>query len=127
MGSDVVIKASSATLMNVATKDNAVYATYLSNKVVYEIKVLDKVDNAYSIAISSAKTMFNTAFSADWQGPDMVGNCIYFFNSDVKNNAYYLDLTKVIDRSANSLIATKLGKFSAEDNYAMLQAETEEK
>lgn len=125
--SDVVIKASSATLMNVATKDNAVYATYLSNKVVYEIKVLDKVDNAYSIAISSAKTMFNTAFSADWQGLDMVGNCIYFFNSDVKNNAYYLDLTKVIDRSANSLIATKLGKFSAEDNYAMLQAETEEK
>ncbi|MBQ8178628.1 MAG: hypothetical protein IJ033_05485 [Clostridia bacterium] len=125
--SDVVIKASSATLLKVATKDNAVYATYLSNKVVYEIKVLDKVDNAYSVALSSAKTMFNTAFSADWQGLDMVGDCIYFFNSDVKNNTYYLDLSKVVDRSNNSLIATKLGKFSAEDNYAMLEGETEDK
>ncbi len=122
--SDVVIKASSASLLKVAIKDDSVYATYLVSSVVYEIKVIEKVGGVYTIALSSAKTMFNTAFNSDWQGLDIVGNCIYFFNSDVKNNIYFLDLSKVIDRNNVSLIATKLGKFSAEDNYAMLEADT---
>ena len=125
--SDTVIKASSATLMNVETKNNEVYATYLASNVVYTIKILDKVDANYEKALGSAKTVFNSKFSADWQGLDMIGSCIYFFNSDVKNNAYYLDLNAVIDRSANSMIATQLGKFSAEDNYAMLESESANK
>ena len=54
------------------------------------------------------------------------GDVVCFFNSDVLKNAYYLDLSKVIDRSTNSLIPTQLGKFSAEDNYAMLEASDSE-
>ncbi len=125
--SDTVIKASSASLMKVEIKDNAVYATYLASNVVYSIKILDKNNTGYEKALGSAKTVFNSKFSADWQGLDMVGSCVYFFNSDVKNNAYYLDLNAVIDRSNNSMIATKLGKFSAEDNYALLESATENK
>lgn len=124
--SDMVIKASSANLMNVKVDNGSVYATYLASNVVYEIKILDKSGDTYAKALSSAKTIFNSKFDATWQGLDLVGNVVYFFNSDVKNNAYYLDLSKVIDRSSNSLIPTQLGKFSAEDNYAMLEGATSE-
>ena len=119
--SEVVIKASSANLLKVKIENDSVLATYLASNVVYEIKVLDKNNTTYTKALSSAKTMFNSKFDTTWQGLDLVGNVIYFFNSDVLKNAYYLDLSKVIDRSSNSLIPTQLGKFSAEDNYAMLE------
>ena len=117
----MVIKASSANLLKVKIENDSVLATYLASNVVYEIKVLDKNNTTYTKALSSAKTMFNSKFDTTWQGLDLVGNVIYFFNSDVLKNAYYLDLSKVIDRSSNSLIPTQLGKFSAEDNYAMLE------
>lgn len=126
--SDVVIKASSAKLLKVTEANNTVVATYLASNVVYEIKILDKTgDSTYAKALSSAKTVFNSKFDSSWQGLDVIGNVVYFFNSDVKNNAYYLDLSKVIDRSANSLLPTQLGKFNAEDNYAMLEGATETK
>ena len=126
--SDVVVKASSAKLLKVTEANNTVVATYLASNVVYEIKILDKTgDSTYAKALSSAKTIFNSKFDSSWQGLDVIGNVVYFFNSDVKNNAYYLDLSKVIDRSANSLLPTQLGKFNAEDNYAMLEGATETK
>lgn len=125
--SDVVIKASSASLFNVEIVNNEVFATYLSSNVLYRIKILEKTDSTYVKALSSAKTIFNSKFNSTWQGLDLVGGVVYFFNSDVKDNAYYLDLSKVIDRSNNSLIPTQLGKFSAEDNYAMLESATETK
>lgn len=120
--SDVVIKASSATLLKVFKDGDSVYATYIASKVGYTIKILEKTGDEYSIALGSAKTVFSSSCNTDWQAPDMVGNCVYFFHSDVKNNVYYLNLDNVIDRSENSLIATKLGKFNAEDNYAMLES-----
>lgn len=125
--SDVVIKASSATLMDVEVINNEVIATYLASSVVYEIKILEKNDNTYAKELSSAKTIFNSKFNSTWLGLDLVGDVIYFFNSDVKNNAYYLDLAKVVDRNTNTLLPTQLGKFSAEDNYAMLEGATESK
>lgn len=121
--SEVVVKSSGASLLRSQTKDNAVYVTYVASSVVYEIKVLDKTTDAYKVALSSAKTMFNSKYSTTWLGLDMIGDVIYFFNSDVKNNVYYLDLSKVVDRSANTLKATQLGKFSVEDNYGMLEAD----
>ena len=125
--SDVVVKASSATLMRVSVANDEVKATYLASNVMYEIKVLEKSGDAYSKALSSAKTIFNSKFDSAWLGVDLVGDVVCFFNSDVLKNAYYLDLSKVVDRSANTLIPTQLGKFSAEDNYAMLESSTETK
>ena len=122
--SDVVIKASSASLMKVNVANDEVKVTYLASNVMYEIKVLEKNGTAYDKALSSAKTVFNTSFDSAWQGLDLVGNVVYFFNSNVLKNAYYLDLSKVVDRSANTLTPTQLGKFSAEDNYAMLESST---
>lgn len=124
--SDVVIKASSANLLKVNVANDEVKATYLASNVIYEIKILEKAGDLYTKALSSAKTVFNSKFDSAWQGVDLVGDVVCFFNSDVLKNAYYLDLSKVIDRSTNSLIPTQLGKFSAEDNYAMLESSDSE-
>jgi len=112
--------------LKVNVANDEVKATYLASNVIYEIKILEKAGDLYTKALSSAKTVFNSKFDSAWQGVDLVGDVVCFFNSDVLKNAYYLDLSKVIDRSTNSLIPTQLGKFSAEDNYAMLESSDSE-
>ena len=119
-----VIKASSATLLDVEVANGVVSVYYTASNVTYKINVLSAVAGGYDVAISSAKTVFNGKYHSEWLSIDKVGSVIYFFNSDVLNNVYYLDLNAVIDRSANSMIASQLGKFNAEDNYAMLKAGT---
>ena len=119
-----LLTTSSATLLDVEVANGVVSVYYIASNVTYKINVLSAVAGGYDVAISSAKTVFNGKYHSEWLSIDKVGSVIYFFNSDVLNNVYYLDLNAVIDRSANSMIASQLGKFNAEDNYAMLKAGT---
>ena len=119
-----VIKASSASLLDVEVVNGVVSAYYTASNVTYKINVLSAVTGGYNVAISSAKTVFNGKYNTEWLSLDKIGSVVYFFNSDVLNNVYYLDLNAVIDRNTNSMIATQLGKFNAEDNYSMLKAGT---
>ncbi len=127
--SDVVIKASSATLLNVEEKDNVISATYLAASTGYTIDILS-VDRSsgsavYTEALRSASVVFKSKYDTAWQSVDMVGDCLYFFNTDVAKNIYYVDLNAVIDRNDNSMIATQLGKLSKEDEYELLASSTE--
>ncbi len=125
--SSVVIKASSATLLNVENNEGKVSATYIASSTGYVIDILsyDDTTSTYEVARSSARIVFNSKFDTSWLSVDMVGDCLYFFNSDVAKNVYYLDLNGVIDRSDNSMIASQLGKLSKADEYNLLSSSSE--
>lgn len=120
--SQEVIKASSATVLSVEKANDVVTVYYTVSKVLYRINVLVKKDGKYEVSRNSAVTVYSGSVATDWIGLDKAGYLVCFFNSDVKNNIYYLDLTKVVERDVNTMIATSLGKFSAEDDLAMLSS-----
>ena len=100
---------------------------YINSSKVYRISlVLDKNDTE-NLDYDSVELLFDSKYATDWLSLDLVGNTVYFFNSDVLNNIYFVNLDEVNPRNANSRIAKRLGVFSAEDVIDMLEsAETEE-
>ena len=100
---------------------------YINSSKVYGISlVLDKNDTA-NLDYDSVELLFDSKYATDWLSLDLVGNTVYFFNSDVLNNIYFVNLDEVNPRNANSRIAKRLGVFSPEDVIGMLEsAETEE-
>ena len=114
-----------------ASAESAVVVTlridYINSSKVYGISLLlDKNDTA-NLDYDSVELLFDSKYATDWLSLDLVGNTVYFFNSDVLNNIYFVNLDEVNPRNANSRIAKRLGVFSAEDVIDMLEsAETEE-
>lgn len=116
-----VITASSASVLFVDAKDSEVTVYYTVSSVLYRIKVLVKENGVYKVERNSAVTVYSGKTTTDWLALDKAGNNVYFFNGDVSDNIYYLDLSKVVERDVNTMIATQLGKFSAEDTLGMLK------
>ena len=124
---DVVIEGSSVGVADVAVNNGVVTVYYTVSNALYKIDVLESDGNgAYNVKINSAVSLYGTTYNTTWQKLDKVLGCIYFFNSDVKDNTYYLDLNKVQPHNSNSQTASQLGKFSNDDNIAMLESATEE-
>lgn len=83
-------------------------------------------NGGYDLKRVSAVSLYGTTYNTTWLKLDKVLDCVYFFNSDVKDNAYYLALGKVEPHNSNSQIALQLGKFSNADNIGMLESTDDE-
>ena len=124
---DVVIEGSSASILDVKVNNGIVTVYYTVSNALYKIDVLESDGNGgYNVKINSAVSLYGTTYNTTWQKLDKVLDCVYFFNSDVKDNTYYLDLSKVEPHNSNSQIAKQLGKFSNADNIGMLETVDEE-
>ena len=117
-------------VLDIEESDNEVSVYYLFSNVVYRIPVLQKtvIDNTvtYSENIKSSSIVFDGSFSTSWLSLDLVGNTLYYFNSDVLENTYYLNLNEVIERDADSRTGTLLGIVTAEDEIALLTSDSAE-
>lgn len=99
---------------------------YINSSSVYRLAVTVNKSDPADLNYDSVELVFDSAYSSDWLTLDLVGNIVYFFNSDVLNNIYYVNLGEVNPRNANSRIAKRLGTFSAEDIVEMLESLDEE-
>lgn len=117
---------SDITIYKIEETDSEVFIYYMLSNVLYKISVLGKTiadgTTTYSKDIRSASTVFDGTYTTGWLTPDVVGNCLYYFNSKVLDNIYYLDLSQVIDRNADSRIPKLLGMVTAEDEVNLLTA-----
>lgn len=109
-----------ATVMDVVKTDNSYALTYLQSNVVKKLNFT--FDG--TLTLETNTTLFNNAYSSDWLGLDLVDGIVYFFNDDVLDNIYYLDLKKVDSRDVRTQTATRLGVFSDTDIIAMLESDT---
>ncbi|MBO8424743.1 MAG: hypothetical protein IAB16_06960 [Firmicutes bacterium] len=124
---DAVIEGSSLSILDVQVKEGTVTVYYTASNALYKIDVLTANGNGgYDLKRVSAVSLYGTTYNTTWLKLDKVLDCVYFFNSDVKDNAYYLALGKVEPHNSNSQIALQLGKFSNADNIGMLESTDDE-
>jgi len=114
------------TIYKIEETDSEVFVYYMLSNVLYKISVLGKTTaegvTVYTKNIRSTSTVFDGTYTTSWLTPDFVGNNMYYFNSKVLNNTYYLNVTSVIDRDTDSRIPKLLGMMTAEDEVSMLTA-----
>ncbi|HQC55076.1 MAG TPA: hypothetical protein PKX91_05070 [Clostridia bacterium] len=99
-----------------------VVVTYVTSNKLRKIKVLEKVADAYNPVVVGVETLYSGPYFSTWLTYDKVYNTIYFFNSDVKNYTYYLDLSAVVSGKSETMTGTRLGAFSRADEISMLEA-----
>lgn len=122
-----LIVLSSVTLVDVAVSADSVKLYYLASSKLNVINVLTASEEG-SVTISGVKyktdlkdtaVLFSESYDTAWLTLDKIGDCIYYFKTDVLKNIYYLDLSAVTARDARTMIGRQLGKFSREDNYQL--------
>lgn len=115
---------SEAKVFKIDTKDNVVSIYYMLSNIIYAIPVLETTitdgKTTYTAEIKSSSVVFDASVSTAWLQPDLVGNTVYYFNANVLDNTYYLNLTDVKERDTDSRIGKLLGIITAEEELQML-------
>lgn len=113
-----------AKVFKIASTANGVSIYYTLSNIIYTIPVLEATvtdgKTIYTAEIKSSSVVFDASFSGAWLQPDLVGNTIYYFNTKVLDNTYYLNLAGVKERDADSRRGKLLGIITAEEELQML-------
>lgn len=121
--SNLIVQSSAPTVFQIYKRETAVEVYYIASNILYKIQVLDREGENYSVAIKGSTEVFGANYNTTWLTLDLVGNNLYFFNKNVKDNTYYLNLNAVIDRDADSKVPVLLGLVTVEDEIALLTTE----
>jgi len=96
--------------------DNSLVTTYFKDNKFYKIKLFDIDESgAYSLNLGTAMLLYDSSVSSTWLDPEVIGSYLYFFNNNISNNTYALDLSKVEPRNEKSRIPMLIGIMTAED------------
>ncbi|NLT18492.1 MAG: hypothetical protein BWX72_01541 [Firmicutes bacterium ADurb.Bin080] len=114
------VSGSSLKILGYKETGNEVHVQYIVSNKLYTIKALDKAGSDYVISLEGAYALYKAGYFSTWLGYDKVYDTIYFFNSDVKNYTYYLDLSAVDRNDERTMKATRIGLFSHADEIDML-------
>ena len=99
-------------------ENEAYYAYYYEESKLKNIKLFE-FDNQDFVAVKANATLYyEGGFSTEWIGAEIIEATLYFFNSDISNNIYYLDLDSVQDRKPETRKAKVLGKIIDKDRIA---------
>jgi len=86
---------SSITVFDVEETSDSVYLWYLdSSNALHKIKIIAKTETEEKFVEGNETKMFAEKFDKTYVGAEKVGNVIYYFNSNVSNNAYYYVLSE---------------------------------
>ncbi|HHT83884.1 MAG: hypothetical protein ACOYEC_05620 [Christensenellales bacterium] len=94
------------------------YIYYSEGNKYYKMKLFDMVDGSIQPAGGNASLYYDGAFTSTWIKSEVIDNVLYFFNADVSDNIFYLDLDAVKERDAESRKPRVLGVITDEDRIA---------
>lgn len=115
-----VVEAAATVMTAVRSGDNYTL-TYLQSSVIKKL-TFSFTDATETMVWNANTTLFQGKYNSDWLGIDLIDGVAYYFNSDVLNNLYYLDLNKVDSRDVRTQTATRLGVFSDADIINLLES-----
>lgn len=118
--STLIEQSSAPVVVDIEATDTGVSVYYTASSVLYKIYVLDKEGENYTLAIKSAVEMLQAVYNTTWLSLDKVGNTVFFFNKNIKDNTYYLNLAAVINRNEVTKTPVLLGLVTPEDEIALL-------
>lgn len=116
-----VIEVASIQILAYEEVEGDIIVTYVTSNKLHKIKVLEKVADTYNKVVVGVETLYSGPYFSTWLTYDKVFNTVYFFNSDVKNYTYYLDLSAVVSGESKTMAGTRLGAFSHADEIDMLE------
>lgn len=116
---NLITLSAAPTVFDVRTVGSEIIVYYINSSVLYRISVLEKTETGYSAAIKPASKVFKSSYNSSWIIPDAVGDNLYFFNSNIANNIYYLNYISVVARDDDSMVPTLLGMVTSEDEIKM--------
>lgn len=120
------IMTNSVSVFKIEEQENVAVLYYIYSNKLYrlpfaEVKTAgDK--KTYSLAIVGSAVLFNASYNSSWLQPDLIGDTLYFFNSNVLNYTYTLDLGKVVPRDSDSMTPVLLSKITAEDEISLIKS-----
>ena len=103
------------TIYKTEVVDDALYLIYVKDNKFYRIKMFDIALGVYTLAFENAVLLYDKGINQDWLKPEIIGDYLFFFNSEVVNNAYALRLSTIEPRNADSRIAQLIGIMTPED------------
>lgn len=108
------------TILKTEVIEGKLYATYTRNNFYYRIKMFDIVDGEYKIELDNAVLLYDKDTNKTWAQPEIIGDYLYFFNTQITNNAYALDLTAVKERDEDSRRPKLIGIMTPADEIAAI-------
>lgn len=105
-------------VFDIYKEDGGYYMYYTSNNKLFNIKLLNENNGALTKADSDSVLYYDGAFGTQGVSAEIINNVLYFFNSNISSNIYYLDLSKVEARNADSRKASVLGIITDQDRMA---------
>lgn len=100
-------------------QEKAYYLYYTADNKFYNIK-LTIVDNQGQLSNADADAIlyYDGAFGTQGVSAEIINDVLYFMNGSIANNIYYLELSKVKERDADSRKPSALGIITDEDRIA---------
>lgn len=119
---NVIVASTAPTIFDIVDDGSTVTVYYVtSDNYIFSMKVLSKAaDGTYAIAKGAAGSLYSGGYDKTWLTYDKVCDNVYFFNANVLNNVYYVDLYELVARDSDSQIPTLLGIMTEADEVSML-------
>lgn len=99
---------SALTMFEVEEDDSGVFLWYMANSIVYKTKIFIK-NAGYAFVEENAVRVFSGAHDTTYVKLEKIGNIIYYFNTNVSNNAYYFDIPSEITPQTETTAGKVLG------------------
>lgn len=103
-------RGSSFAVYDIEETADAVYLWYTESNVLYKIQLMAKDGDNYAFVEKNATKAFSASYATDYVSFDKIGDVVYYFNSNISNNAYY-HLLSDTDTASGKI----LGKITEED------------
>ncbi len=98
----------------------AYYMYYTASDKLYKIKLFDVNEEGLVKVEGDAMVCYSGSFSSQWIGAEIIDGTLYFFNSTISNNIFYLNLDTVVDRDPETQKASLLGRMTDADRISAL-------
>lgn len=117
---ELIAFAASITVKRIYTENNGLYCYYLDSNKLYRIKFCDIAQGGAITPIQMNSVLYfeGVLTSSAWATMEIINNVMYYWNGNISNVTYYLNLSGVKDRDADSRKTFRLGILTEADRIA---------
>lgn len=102
-------------MFKVEESETSVSLWYINSNMIYKTKIFTKNAGVYTFIEANAIKIFSGAYDSTYVTLEKIGNVIYYFNTDVSNNAYYYSIPDEVTPETDTAKGKVLGIITESD------------